>query len=94
MDLYRNPAAIAPLKPSPLPPELRELALQVVEAAARLSGSLHSVTATAIADFLRPANSYYSNLIEGHDTQPIAGIGRCSWKQGRILRCMPSCQNC
>ncbi|MBC8082830.1 MAG: Fic family protein [Hymenobacter sp.] len=47
------------------------MALQIVEAAARLSGSLHPVTAAAIADFLRPANSYYSNLIEGHDTHPL-----------------------
>ena len=71
MELYRNPTAIAPLKPSPLPPALRELALQVVAAAARLSHSLHPITAAAIADFLRPANSYYSNLIEGHDTHPL-----------------------
>ncbi|WP_324680106.1 Fic family protein [Hymenobacter sp. GOD-10R] len=54
-----------------LPPELRALALRIVEAAARLSSSLHPVTASAIADFLRPANSYYSNLIEGHDTHPL-----------------------
>ena len=69
--LYRNPAAISPLKPTPLPKELHVVALQVVEAAARLSGSLHPVTAAAIAAFLRPANSYYSNLIEGHDTHPL-----------------------
>ncbi|GGF18892.1 hypothetical protein GCM10011383_32990 [Hymenobacter cavernae] len=50
---------------------MRELALQIREAAARLSGSLHPLTAAAIADFLRPANSYYSNLIEGHDTHPL-----------------------
>jgi Fic family protein len=70
--LYRDPAAIAPLKPSELPVELRELALAIVEAAARLGGSLHPMTAQAIATFLRPANSYYSNLIEGHDTHPLA----------------------
>lgn len=70
--LYRDPAAVAPLKISPLPAGLRELALAVVEAAARLGGALHPVTAGAIADFLRPANSYYSNLIEGHDTHPLA----------------------
>ena len=69
--LYRDAAAIAPLKPSPMPPALAELALQVVKAAARLEGRLHPLTATAIADFLRPANSYYSNLIEGHDTHPL-----------------------
>jgi len=71
LPLYRDPAAIAPLKPSEIPAELRGLALAVVEASARLEGALHPVTALAIADFLRPANSYYSNLIEGHDTHPL-----------------------
>jgi hypothetical protein len=70
--LSRDPAAIAPLKPSNLPLELRESAIQLVEAAARLAGSLHPVTAQAIAQFLRPANSYYSNLLEGHDTHPLS----------------------
>lgn len=71
VDLYGDPAAIAPLKPGELPAELRNLALNIVAAAARLTGALHPVTARAIADFLRPANSYYSNLIEGHDTHPL-----------------------
>lgn len=69
--LYRDPAAVAPLTPSPWPPELRALALQLVEAVARLSDRLHPLTAAALAEFLRPANSYYSNLIEGHDTHPL-----------------------
>lgn len=44
--LYRDPAAaIAPLKPSELPAELRELALEIVAAAARLGGALHPLTA-------------------------------------------------
>ena len=68
---YREASAMAPLKLNPLPGDLRELALRIVEAAARLSGSLHPLTAAAIATFLRPANSYYSNLIEGHDTHPL-----------------------
>ena len=58
-ELYRDPASIAPLKPGELPADLREMALAIVEAAARLGGSLHPLTAQAIADFLRPANSYY-----------------------------------
>lgn len=52
--LYRDPAAIAPFKPSELSAELRELALEIVAAAARLGGALHPLTAQAIADFLRP----------------------------------------
>lgn len=69
--LHRDPAAIAPLKPGELPAELRNLALDTVAAAARLTGTLHPVTARAIATFLRPANSYHSNLIERHDTHPL-----------------------
>jgi hypothetical protein len=34
--LYDDPPAIAPLKPNELPAELRELALEIVAAAARL----------------------------------------------------------
>ncbi|MET4108334.1 Fic family protein [Hymenobacter sp. UYP22] len=71
--LYTNPAAISPLKPSlPLPKKLNDLAIEVMKGAAGLAKSLHGVTAAAIANFLRPANSYYSNLIEGHDTHPLA----------------------
>lgn len=42
-----------------------------METAARLTDRLHPLTAAALAEFLRPANSYYSNLIEGHDTHPL-----------------------
>lgn len=55
--LYRNPAAITPLKPSELSGELRGLALAVAKAAAWLSGALHPGPARAIAKFLRPANT-------------------------------------
>ena len=39
--------------------------------AAQLGASLHPLTAAAVAELLRPTNSYYSNLIEGHDTHPL-----------------------
>jgi Fic family protein len=50
---------------------LDELATTLIAKSHRLSGSLHNETKKAIANFLRPMNSYYSNLIEGHDTHPI-----------------------
>jgi hypothetical protein len=59
------PAAIALLKPSELPAELRNLALEMV-AAARLAGFLHPMTGRAIAGFLRPANPCYALPLSGH----------------------------
>lgn len=71
MELYTDPTAMAPLTPENETGELRDLAIQVIENAAKLSNSIHPLTGKAIATFLRPINSYYSNLIEGHDTHPI-----------------------
>lgn len=71
MALYTDPAAMAPLTPT-FDSALENLALRVSTAAARLSGKLHPLTARAVATFLRPMNSYYSNLIEGHNTSPLA----------------------
>lgn len=71
MLLYTDPAAMAPLTPD-LDGPLQRLAVQVSTAAARLSGALHPLTAQAVAAVLRPMNSYYSNLIEGHNTSPLA----------------------
>ena len=42
----------------------------LVAAATRLAQSLHPRTATNLADLVRIANTYYSNLIEGHATRP------------------------
>lgn len=68
--LYRNPTTMEPLYPEQTT-ELEVLAIELIEKASGLAASLHPETAKAIAVFLRPMNSYYSNLIEGHDTHPI-----------------------
>lgn len=60
-----------PLLPDDPSGHLEALACALIERSASLSASVHEQTARAIADFLRPMNSYYSNLIEGHDTHPI-----------------------
>ena len=39
-------------------------------ASATLGSSLHPRTAASLADLVRIMNTYYSNLIEGHDTRP------------------------
>lgn len=50
--------------------ELEDLAYKVVEASAKLEGRLSPATLAGIAALLRVVNSYYSNLIEGHNTHP------------------------
>lgn len=68
---YTTPNAMEPLYPDDPTGLLEDLALELIDKAARLSGTLNPVTRRALSDFLRPMNSYYSNLIEGHDTHPI-----------------------
>lgn len=64
-----------PLSITPLFPEgdrvLADLAIDLIKASAGLSKSLHPLTREAIARLIEPMNSYYSNLIEGHNTHPL-----------------------
>ncbi len=71
LEFYTSPGSMEPLFPEDTSGKLEALALELIHKAAKLSGSINPVTRAAIADFLRPMNSYYSNLIEGHDTHPI-----------------------
>ncbi len=71
MEYYTSPTSMEPLFPEDHSYELESLAIELIEKAAKLSGTTNSITRLAIAAFLRPMNSYYSNLIEGHDTHPI-----------------------
>jgi len=53
------------------PPELvADLAAELSSSSAKLGRSLHPRTAANLADLVRIMNTYYSNLIEGHDTRP------------------------
>jgi Fic family protein len=53
------------------PPErVADLAAELSAATVRLGGSLHPRTAANLADVVRIMNTYYSNLIEGHNTRP------------------------
>ncbi len=60
-----------PLFPSDPSGELEHLATELVRTSAKLSEAMHPVTRAAVAELVRPMNSYYSNLIEGHDTHPL-----------------------
>jgi Fic family protein len=53
------------------PPEaLADIVADLSASSAKLGNSLHPLTATHVADLVRIMNTYYSNLIEGHDTRP------------------------
>ena len=67
---YTDPAAMEPMMPDG-DGELQELVVRLIRSASMLDASLHPITRDAVAEFLQPMNSYYSNLIEGHDTHPI-----------------------
>ena len=59
---------------TPLLPEqadaLQDLALQVIQRSASIGSRQHQVTLHSLRELLRIINSYYSNLIEGHNTHP------------------------
>jgi Fic family protein len=59
---------------TPLLPEgadvLQDIALEVLQRSAALGNRQHPVTLNTLRELLRIINSYYSNLIEGHNTHP------------------------
>lgn len=59
---------------TPLLPEgaddLQDLALEIVQRSASLGTRQHPVTLNTLKELLRIINSYYSNLIESHNTHP------------------------
>jgi Fic family protein len=59
-----------PLLPADQDGSLADLGWQVVRRAERLGGALHPVTARGLAGVVQVMNSYYTHLIEGHQTTP------------------------
>ena len=51
--------------------ELGDLAIEVIRKSAAISAAVHPVTRRGIVELVRRMNSYYSNLIEGHNTHPV-----------------------
>lgn len=68
--MYTEISQFEPLLPAESG-ELEALAYRLVESSAELNGRLSPATLSGIAALLRLVNSYYSNLIEGHNTHPI-----------------------
>jgi Fic family protein len=52
------------------PVVLADLSTAIATASATLGARLHPRTAANLADLVRITNTYYSNLIEGHNTRP------------------------
>lgn len=53
-----------------VPTILADIAIELQRAADNLGRGLHPESAAELADLVRVMNSYYSNLIEGHNTRP------------------------
>ena len=65
-----SPQRIEPARLEHPPERVADLAADLAAAASALGKALHPRTAANLADVVRIMNTYYSNLIEGHDTRP------------------------
>ena len=61
---------IEPTRIEQAPERIADLAAELAAASAKLGRSLHARTAANLAGVVRMMNTYYSNLIEGHNTRP------------------------
>jgi Fic family protein len=68
-EMYDHQAAMEPMFPASVR-ELREASAKLVQISAKLGGALHPITRRSVVELVRQMNSYYSNLIEGHNTHP------------------------
>ena len=65
-----TPQRIEPTRPEETPEAITDVIADLSAASARLGKGLHPLTAANLADLVRLMNTYYSNLIEGHNTRP------------------------
>jgi Fic family protein len=61
---------IEPARLDDVPEQIANLVAELSAAAAKLEHSLSPRTAESLAEMVRIMNTYYSNLIEGHQTRP------------------------
>ena len=69
--LYTRISEMEPMMPTNSAGELDDLAIEVIRKSAGISAAVHPVTRRGIVELVRKMNSYYSNLIEGHNTHPV-----------------------
>jgi len=68
--MYDSITQFEPLMPSAVG-DLEDLAFDLAKRSATLAGQLPRQTLQGVRELLRIVNSYYSNLIEGHNTHPF-----------------------
>lgn len=69
-EMLESTNRIEPARLESVPEEVANLVAELVSAATVLGAALHPTTAANLASLVRIMNTYYSNLIEGHDTRP------------------------
>lgn len=69
-DLIEAPSRIEPARLEDAPAAIADLVAELAAKSAVLGAKLHPLTAANLASLVRLMNTYYSNLIEGHDTRP------------------------
>lgn len=70
-EIYRCTSSMEPLLPDSSKHVLSELTMKIAKRAGELGGGIPDVTKRSIEPIVRQMNSYYSNLIEGHRTNPL-----------------------
>ena len=64
-------ALMEPLLPSEGQDLLEDLAFTLAQKTAKMAGQLNPHVRDKVGDLVRSMNCYYSNLIEGHNTNPL-----------------------
>src|SRR4051794_22198712 len=65
-----TPQRIEPARLDETSEAIADVIAELSSASAILGAGLHPRTASNLADLVRLMNTYYSNLIEGHNTRP------------------------
>ena len=68
--MIESTSRIEPARLEDVPEAIADVVAELSAASATLGSALHPRTAANLADLVRIMNTYYSNLIEGHDTRP------------------------
>lgn len=69
-NVVEAPSRIEPARLESAPEAIADLVAELAAKSAVLGAKLHPMTAANLATLVRLMNTYYSNLIEGHDTRP------------------------
>ena len=68
--IIETPSRIEPARLEGPPEAVLDLVAELASKSAVLGSKLHPLTGANLASLVRLMNTYYSNLIEGHDTRP------------------------